>query len=68
MFTQEVKAKVGIAFVKKKNLRKRPLLSRLTSYSRYSSDTTSVTLGFKKKTECITICMPGSSFIYIETL
>ena len=26
-----------------------------------------VTPGFKDKTECITICMPGSSFIYIET-
>jgi hypothetical protein len=23
---------------------------------------------FKDKTECIAICMPGSSFIYIETL
>ena len=23
--------------------------------------------GFKKKTECISICMPGSSFIHIET-
>ena len=22
---------------------------------------------FKNKTECITICMPGSSFIHIET-
>ena len=27
----------------------------------------SVTPGFKDKTECIAICMPGSSFIYIET-
>jgi len=27
-----------------------------------------VTPGFKKKTECISICMPGSSFIHIETL
>ena len=27
-----------------------------------------VTPGFKRKTECITICMPGSSFIHIETL
>ena len=26
-----------------------------------------VTPGFKDKTECITICMPGSSFIHIET-
>ena len=26
-----------------------------------------VTPGFKKKTECISICMPGSSFIHIET-
>ena len=26
-----------------------------------------VTPGFKNKTECITICMPGSSFIHIET-
>jgi len=55
-------------FYIKGNLRKRPLLPRLTSYIRYSSDTTSVTPGFKKKTECIGICMPGSSFIHIETL
>ena len=27
-----------------------------------------VTPGFKDKTECITICMTGLSFIYIETL
>ena len=27
-----------------------------------------VTPGFKDKTECITICMPGSSFIHIEIL
>ena len=27
-----------------------------------------VTPGFKDKTECITICMPGSSSIYIEIL
>ena len=27
-----------------------------------------VTPGFKDKTEYITICMPGSSFIHIETL
>jgi len=27
-----------------------------------------VTLGFKDKTECIAICMLGSSFIHIETL
>jgi len=26
-----------------------------------------VTPGFKNKTECISICMPGSSFIHIET-
>ena len=52
----------------KRNLRARPLLSRLTSYSRYSDDTTSVTPGFKNKIECITICMSGSSFIHIETL
>ena len=26
-----------------------------------------VTPSFKKKTECISICMPGSSFIHIET-
>ena len=26
-----------------------------------------VTPGFKKKTECRSICMPGSSFIHIET-
>ena len=26
-----------------------------------------VTPGFKDKTECIAICMPGSSFIHIET-
>ena len=26
-----------------------------------------VTPDFKKKTECISICMPGSSFIHIET-
>ena len=26
------------------------------------------TSGFKNKTECITICMSGSSFIHIETL
>ena len=32
------------------------------------SDTTSVTPGFKDKTECIAICIPGSSFIHIETL
>ena len=28
---------------------------------------TNVTPGFKDKTECIAICMPGSSFIHIET-
>ena len=27
-----------------------------------------VTPGFKDKTECIAICMTGSSFIHIETL
>ena len=27
-----------------------------------------VTPGFKDKTECIAICMPGSSFIHIEKL
>ena len=27
-----------------------------------------VTPSFKDKTECITICMPGSNFIHIETL
>ena len=26
-----------------------------------------VTPGFKDKTECISICMPGLSFIHIET-
>ena len=30
--------------------------------------TQDVTPGFKDKTECIAICMPGSSFIHIETL
>ena len=54
-------------FCDKIDLRKRSLLSRLMSYSQYSSDTTSVTPGFKDKTECIAICMPGSSFIHIET-
>jgi hypothetical protein len=49
------------------DLRKRPLLSRLASYGRHSSDTTSVTPGFKNKTECITICMPGSSSIHTVT-
>jgi hypothetical protein len=54
-------------FYVKIDLRKRPLLSRLASYGRHSSDTTSVTPGFKNKTECITICMPGSSSIHIVT-
>ena len=47
------------------DFRKRPLLSRHTSYGRYSFDITSVTPGFKDKTECIALCMPGSSFIHI---
>ena len=62
-----VKEKAGIDFISEETLKKRPLLPRLTSYSRYSSDTTSVTPDFKDKTECIIICMPGSSFIHIET-
>ena len=52
-------------FYIKRNLRKRPLLPRLTSYSRYSSDTTSITPGFKNKTECITICMKLDPGIHI---
>jgi hypothetical protein len=54
-------------FYVKIDLRKRPLLSRLASNGRHNSDTTSITPSFKDKTQCITICMPGSNFIHIVT-
>jgi hypothetical protein len=54
-------------FYIKIDLRKQPLLSRLASYGRHSSDTTSITPGFKDKIKCITICMSGSSSIHIVT-
>jgi hypothetical protein len=40
-------------FYVKIDLIKRPLLSRLASYGRHSSDTTSVTPGLRRTTECI---------------
>jgi hypothetical protein len=51
-FIKKVNDKVGTIFLSKTDLRKQLFLSRLTSYSRYNSDTTSVTLGFQNKTKC----------------
>ena len=68
MFTKEVKGKVGIAFVTKQILGSDHCYLGLRPTVKPGSDTTSITPGFKDKTECIAICMPGSSFIHIETL
>jgi hypothetical protein len=60
-----VKDMVKYVFYVKIDLRKRPFLSRLASYGRHNSDTTSVTPGFQDKTECITIYMELDPGIHI---
>jgi hypothetical protein len=50
---------VRIFITELKNLKERPLLTRLASYNRYSSDTTLSHLVLEKQTKCIPICMPG---------
>jgi hypothetical protein len=44
-----VQGKGSDEFLDQRNLKKRPLLSRLTSYSRYSSDTTLSHPVFRRK-------------------
>jgi hypothetical protein len=56
IFIRDVKDKARVVFEVKQIFRKQPFLSRLTSYSRYSSDTTSVTPGFQNK--------PSASYMY----
>jgi hypothetical protein len=43
---------------------RRPVYSRLASYGQHDSDTTFVTPSFKAKTECIPLCVLGSSFTH----
>jgi hypothetical protein len=41
--------------------------SSLASYDQHRYDTTSVTLNFKAKTECIPLCVPESYFLHKAT-
>jgi hypothetical protein len=56
IFIRDVKDGTRVVFEVKQIFKNKPFLSRLTSYSRYSSDTTPVTPGFQNK--------PSATYMY----